>query len=67
VYIVDSDGIARFRMVRTGRHVDGRTEIIAGLAGGERIVVNADVPLRTGDRVTVRSAAAPTSRDPVPQ
>jgi RND family efflux transporter MFP subunit len=67
VYIVDGDGIARFRMVRSGRHIDGRTEIIAGLAGGERIVVSADAPVRTGDLVTERPAAAAVTRDLAPQ
>jgi RND family efflux transporter MFP subunit len=67
VYIVDRDGIARFRMVRSGRHIDGRTEIIAGLAGGERIVVSADAPVRTGDRVTEKPAASAETRDLAPQ
>lgn len=67
VYIVDRDGIARFRMVRTGRHIDGRTEIISGLAGGERIVIDADTPVRTGDRVEDRPAPAAQSRDIAPQ
>lgn len=67
VYIIDGDGIARFRMVRSGRHLDGRTEIIAGLSGGERIVVRADAPVRTGDRVTEKPAAAPQTRDLAPR
>lgn len=67
VYIVDRDGVAHFRMVRSGRRLDGRTEIIAGLSGGERIVLAADAPLRTGDRVTEKPAAAPATRDLAPQ
>ncbi|MGE0370379.1 MAG: efflux RND transporter periplasmic adaptor subunit [Gammaproteobacteria bacterium] len=67
VYIVDRDGTAHFRMVRTGRHVDGRTEVIAGLGGGERIVAGADAPVRTGDRVTEKPAAAAATRDLAPQ
>lgn len=67
VYIVDRDDVAHFRMVRSGRRLDGRTEIIAGLSGGERIVLAADAPLRTGDRVTEKPAAAPATRDLAPQ
>lgn len=67
VYIVDRDGVARFRMVRSGRHLDGRTEIIAGLAGGERIVIGAEAPVRTGDRVTQRPAAGAETRDLAPR
>ncbi|MCC6208508.1 MAG: efflux RND transporter periplasmic adaptor subunit [Gammaproteobacteria bacterium] len=67
VYIVDREGIARFRMVRVGRHIDGRTEIISGLAGGERIVIASDAPVRTGDRVADKPAPAAESRDLAPQ
>lgn len=67
VYIVDQDGIARFRMVRAGRHIDGRTEIIAGLGGGERIIVRADAPVRTGDRVTEKKSSGAESRNGTPR
>lgn len=59
VYLVDQDGIAHFRMVRSGRRLDGRTEIIAGLGGGERVVVRAETPMRTGYRVVEDSATMP--------
>lgn len=51
VYLVDDEGIAHFRMLRTGRRFDDRVEILSGLEGGERIVVQAEAPLRTGDKV----------------
>lgn len=51
VHVVDGDGIARFRMVRTGRRIGDRAEVIAGLEGGERIVIAAATPVRTGDRI----------------
>lgn len=66
IYAVDADGIAHFRMVRSGRHIGGRTEIIAGLGGGEHIVVHADSPVHTGDRVVERPAAATETRDLAP-
>jgi len=35
---VEADGVARFRMVRTGKVYDGRIEILSGLSGEERLV-----------------------------
>ena len=41
VYVLDSAGRAQLRQVRTGERVgDGEVEILAGLAGGERIAAN---------------------------
>ena len=51
VYVVDDKGIAHFRMLRIGRNMDGRLEVLAGLRGGERIVLRAPAPVRTGDHV----------------
>lgn len=53
VYVVDDKGIAHFRMLRIGRNMDGRLEVLAGLRGGERIVLRAPAPVRTGDHVIV--------------
>ena len=49
VFVVDS-GVARLRLVRSGRERDGRVEISSGLAGGERVAV-AGTGLVDGDRV----------------
>ena len=40
VWIVDADKRARRIAVQVGDERDGRTEVFAGLAGGERVVVN---------------------------
>jgi RND family efflux transporter MFP subunit len=40
VYTVDGSGIVSFRLVRTGREVDGRLEILSGVRAGERIIVS---------------------------
>jgi RND family efflux transporter MFP subunit len=41
VYVLDSAGRPQLRQVRTGERVgDGEVEILAGLAGGERIAAN---------------------------
>jgi RND family efflux transporter MFP subunit len=57
-YVVDDQGRAHFRMLRTGRELDGDMEILAGLNGGERIALHSDVPLHSGDLVLERQDAA---------
>ncbi len=54
VYVIDGQGRPQLRQVRTGEVVgDGQVEILAGLAGGERIAQN---PVQAG---MTSSAAAP--------
>jgi RND family efflux transporter MFP subunit len=51
VFVVDAQGTARYRMVRTGRVENGQVEILSGLNPGERVVTgNADA-VNNGDRV----------------
>ena len=38
VFVVN-DGVARLRLVKTGRRIDGGVEILSGLSGGEPVVV----------------------------
>lgn len=52
VFVVDQAGIAQFRMVRSGERRAERVEIQAGLAAGERIVVEGAERLANGDKVT---------------
>jgi len=51
VFVVGSDGVARFRIVRTGKTSDGVVEILSGLSEGEEIVSNANSSLNDGSRV----------------
>lgn len=51
VFVLDAEGIARFRMVRSGEVSDGRVEIQAGLEAGERYVAEGAAQLSSGDRV----------------
>ena len=39
VYAVDGQGIITYRLIRTGREYDSRTEILSGLKAGDRIIV----------------------------
>lgn len=39
VYKVDADNTLRFRLVRTGRSINGKVEILSGIKAGERYVL----------------------------
>jgi multidrug efflux pump subunit AcrA (membrane-fusion protein) len=54
VYAVGPDGIARFRLVRTGAERDGEIEILSGLTAGEQIVVGGVEKVRDGVRIELR-------------
>lgn len=51
VFVVDA-GLARLRLVRSGRERDGRLEIASGLSGDETVVLAA-ADIRDGQRVEV--------------
>ncbi len=52
VFVVDAQGMARYRMVRTGVASAGQVEILAGLNPGEKVVTSAGAALQNGDKVT---------------
>ncbi len=58
VFGVTADGQIAFRWLRTRRQIDGQVEVTAGLAPGDRVVLNPPADLRDGDRL----ATAPASR-----
>ena len=51
VFVLDGEGRARFRWLRTGREWPDRVEVSAGLAADERFVAAVEPALRDGDRV----------------
>jgi RND family efflux transporter MFP subunit len=51
VFVVDGQGAAQYRMVRTGAVTGGNVEIQAGLNPGERVVTSATSGLQNGDKV----------------
>jgi RND family efflux transporter MFP subunit len=55
VYLVDAEGIARFRLIRTGRKFDDSAEVLSGLPEGSRYVVTPPAALVDGARVEVGS------------
>jgi multidrug efflux pump subunit AcrA (membrane-fusion protein) len=56
VFVASAEGIARLRTVRAGETLDGRVEILAGVAEGEEVIVNPPESLIDGARVTVSPA-----------
>lgn len=52
VFVVDAQGVARYRMVRTGAATDGQVEIQSGLAAGEKVAVSNVAGLENGDKVS---------------
>lgn len=52
VFVVN-DGVARLRLVKTGRRLDGGVEILSGLSGGEPVVVRDAHLLSDGTAVEV--------------
>jgi multidrug efflux pump subunit AcrA (membrane-fusion protein) len=52
VYVVDAEQRARLRPISTGISTGARTEVLAGLRGGDAIVADAPASLIEGARVT---------------
>jgi multidrug efflux system membrane fusion protein len=55
MYVVDGQGIARFRLVTAGARHAEQVEILSGLEAGERIVVEGVPRVSDGSRVAVGS------------
>jgi multidrug efflux pump subunit AcrA (membrane-fusion protein) len=51
VFVVDDAGIARLRLVKTGKISDEQVEILSGLSEGERIVITNAEKLSDGNKV----------------
>jgi len=51
VYVVEQLGIARMRLVRTGKTYGDRVEVLSGLKEGEQVVVDGMAAVNDGSRV----------------
>ena len=51
VWVVDREKIARMRLVKAGKAVGDRVEILSGLSDGEQVVVSGAEKVREGSRV----------------
>lgn len=54
LFVVDSQGIARFHLVRLGSAYGDKVEVLSGLRVGDRYVARPVPRLKDGDRVEVR-------------
>lgn len=52
VFVVDAQGIARYRMVRTGATEQDMVEIQSGLTAGDKVVISQVAQLENGDKVS---------------
>ena len=51
VFVVDQSGVARLRLIKTGKSYADQIEVLSGLSDGEQIVVDAPASLQDGTRV----------------
>jgi multidrug efflux system membrane fusion protein len=62
VYVVDQSGIARMRLVKTGKTYSDRIEVLSGLKEGEPIVVDGVAAVNDGSRVREVAPGLPTAK-----
>lgn len=53
VYLLREDGTVNTKVVTLGRHFDSKYEILSGLQGGEKVVIEGQSTLRAGQKVEV--------------
>ncbi len=66
VLLVGKDDTVERRPIRPGRMVDGRQEVLEGLLGGERVIVDGVQGVRPGDVVRAEPIAADGERSAKP-
>jgi membrane fusion protein, multidrug efflux system len=54
LFVVNSDNLAEFRLIKSGKRFGNRIEILSGLADGERVVTTETARLTDGARVEAR-------------
>jgi len=54
VFVLSDQGRARFRMVKTGKHVGSEVEILSGLSGGETLVLGDLGAVHDGSPISVK-------------
>jgi membrane fusion protein, multidrug efflux system len=59
VFVIRPDSTVELRLVKPDRVVGGRTVVATGIAAGERVVVDGQLRLGNGTRVTVQAPATP--------
>ena len=59
VYVVDQSGVARMRLVKTGKTYADRVEMLSGLSEGEQIVIDGVEAVSDGSRVREAAPGLP--------
>jgi RND family efflux transporter MFP subunit len=59
VYVVDQSGVARMRLVKTGKTYTDRVEMLSGLSEGEQIVIDGVEAVSDGSRVREAAPGLP--------
>jgi len=62
VFVVDQSGLARLRLIKTGKEFGERVEVLSGLNTGEQVVMEGPATIQDGTRVR---EAAPVKRPPI--
>jgi hypothetical protein len=63
VAAIDAEGRVRLKPVQLGRNYGERVEVVGGVAGGERLVLNPSDSLAEGDAVSFNAAEDDKSGD----
>jgi multidrug efflux system membrane fusion protein len=66
VFLIRPDSTAELRLVQVNRTLNDRTVIAGGLVAGDRVVVDGQMRLGNGMRVTVQGTAPPKAQQPTP-
>jgi len=59
VFVIRQDSTVELRLVKPDRNVGGKTVVAGGVAAGERVVVDGQLRLGNGTRVTVQGSTPP--------
>jgi RND family efflux transporter MFP subunit len=65
IFVVDEDSRARFRLIKPGRNLGDRTEVLSGLKDGDRFVVSPDHQISDGRQVRSQTAEIREDSKPV--
>jgi len=66
VFVIKQDSTVELRLVRVNRTVQSKTVIAEGIAADERVVVDGQLRLSNGTRVTFQQPAGPPKAQPTP-
>jgi multidrug efflux system membrane fusion protein len=65
VFVIRQDSTEELRLVKPDRVVGGKTVVAEGIAAGDRVVVDGQLRLGNGSRVSVQGSTPPRAPAPV--